>query len=148
MGGAVDEGAGADSPFVAEALTRAESAGVLTSLRAAVRWKWSPARPWGVSETTDEAVVLGVALQLYEDGLCGGCGHPFSETSDDERAEAYAVEERMCNVCMLLESKRDQKKNPPAGWKLIARRLFQSEIKPSQGAARRKARQKRGVTHG
>lgn len=144
MGGTVDEGAGPHGPFVSKALTRAESAGVLASLRAAVRWGWSPGRPWGVSETTDETVILGIGLQVYEDGLCPGCGQPFHETSDDEGAEAYKVVEQTCNVCMLIESRREQVKHPPAGWKVFARRLFQKDIKPSQGAARRRARRERG----
>lgn len=141
MDGAGDEGADADAPFVAAALTRAENAGVLAALRAAARWGWSPARPWGVSETTDEAVTLGVGLELYEADLCS-CGHPFSETSDDERAEAYEPVEKVCNVCALLESKREMKADPPAGWKLFARRKFGAEVQPSNGRARRIARRK------
>lgn len=122
---------GAVRPFVAAALAQAENGAVLSALRAAARWGWSPGRPWGVRGDEDGAVVLGLALQIYEDGLCS-CGHPLAETSDDTKAEAYEVVERVCNVCSLVEARREMKDKPPAGWKVFARRMFASEIKPSR----------------
>ena len=82
-------------------------------------------------EVTDEAVTLGLALQLFEDGLCS-CGHPFRDTSDDLMSEWISIETRICQVCAHIESKRETENKPAAGSKTFARRLFSFEFKPSR----------------
>lgn len=80
---------------------------------------------------TDEAVVLGLALQLHEDSLCS-CGHPLRDTADDLMSEWISIETRTCQVCAAIEVQRETQSKPPAGTKTFARRLFSGEFKPSR----------------
>ena len=58
------------------------------------------------SETTrepdwnDHDRAYALALDLYENGLCDGCGHPLDETTKPENTEAYIAKAPIrCHRC-------------------------------------------------
>lgn len=46
---------------------------------------------------------MAVALTLYEDGLCNGCGHPLSETTDPDADHHYVAPlPTRCHACTVI----------------------------------------------
>lgn len=46
---------------------------------------------------------MAVALTLYEDGLCNGCGHPLSETTDPDADHHYVAPlPTRCYACTVI----------------------------------------------
>lgn len=62
---------------------------------------------------------MALALTLYEDGLCGGCGMHHSVTQGDENAGRWEVNgEVICHGCETAESYRENNKDTYPGQKL------------------------------
>lgn len=52
---------------------------------------------------------MALALQMYEDGLCAGCGNPLDECADPAAEHAYEAHEPVrCNACTARAAKREQ----------------------------------------
>jgi hypothetical protein len=86
---------------------------------------------------TDEAVVLGIGLSVYEASLCS-CGVPVGEAWDDDQAAGFDVHAVICKVCAMLESKRDSENKPPAGRKMTVGRRPPTDITASSRRRRKR----------
>lgn len=50
---------------------------------------------------------MAVALHLYEDGLCEGCGQPRSTSQSDAMVGAYEVHDQIvCHGCAAVDEHR------------------------------------------
>lgn len=79
---------------------------------------------FGREEWRVEDRVMAVALTLYEDSLCSGCGHPRDRAYNPDMEGYYVTREHTCQGCAArdrheaeLRDKRDQRK-PKAGLKV------------------------------
>jgi hypothetical protein len=62
---------------------------------------------------------MALALTLYEDGLCSGCGLHHSVTHGDENVGRWETGENICHGCEPIDSAREsEKKDPYPGQKL------------------------------
>lgn len=59
--------------------------------------------------------LLLIALQVYEDDCCPGCGQPRTYGMDDDAAGRYHVHSVTCHACAALEKAHQAGKNPPPG---------------------------------
>ncbi|WP_104087040.1 hypothetical protein [Arthrobacter sp. GMC3] len=69
---------------------------------------------------TDRDRVMALALTLYEDGLCSGCGLHHSVTHGDENVGRWeANSENICHGCEPIDAAKDaDKKDTYPGQKL------------------------------
>ena len=62
---------------------------------------------------------MALALTMYEDGLCPGCGMHHSVTRGDENVGRWETGEDICHGCEPVEAAQDaEKKNTYPGQKL------------------------------
>lgn len=55
---------------------------------------------------------LALALQQYEDGLCGGCGQPLVESTDPDNEGRYVASlPHRCHACTALGHRMDEYQN-------------------------------------
>jgi hypothetical protein len=54
------------------------------------RWRW-------------EDRALAVALTMYEDGLCGRCGHPRDRAYNPDMDGHYSLVEHTCHACAVRD---------------------------------------------
>ena len=58
-------------------------------------------------------IALAEALRIYEDNLCGRCGHPSTQTYDPRNAGEFVRKDDItCLACYELEAKADDKLDP------------------------------------
>lgn len=71
-------------------------------------------------KVTDVDRMIAVALTLYEDSLCAGCGLPHSKTRGDDNVGRYELrDDQMCHGCEPLEAaRRDKNRTSFPGQKL------------------------------
>lgn len=61
-------------------------------------------------KVTDVDRMIALALTLYEDSLCAGCGLPHSKTRGDENVGRYDLrDDGICHGCELLEAAQHDK---------------------------------------
>lgn len=61
-------------------------------------------------KVTDVDRMMAMALTLYEDSLCAGCGLPHSKTRGDDNVGRYEVrDDHVCHGCEPLEAARQDK---------------------------------------
>lgn len=81
---------------------------------------------WGMGEPgmwSELDLLLLKALQIYEDGICGGCGQPLAHTSDINNVWAFDLARLSCQACEFLDNSR--KNDPPgAGVKTYVKNLM------------------------
>lgn len=58
---------------------------------------------------SDRDRVLALALTLYEDGLCSGCGMHRSVTHGDHNVGRWETGDDICHGCEPVEAQRDDK---------------------------------------
>lgn len=57
----------------------------------------------------DRDRLVAMALQVYEDSLCAGCGQPHWKTHDERRdMDRFTVKESRCFGCETLTTARDE----------------------------------------
>ena len=68
---------------------------------------------------TGAARLLLIALQVYEDDLCPGCGTPRTYGMDDDAAGLLNTNHGYCHGCRALEKEQRDRgdKPPPPGQK-------------------------------
>lgn len=69
---------------------------------------WGTGKPGRWSEID---LLLLQAFQMYEDGLCGGCGQPLIHSTDDQSHDLFPLKTTTCYACTGLEG--EAKKDPP-----------------------------------
>lgn len=52
--------------------------------------------------------IMALALTLYEDGLCAGCGLHRSQTHGDHNVGRWETKETICHGCSPFEAERDR----------------------------------------
>lgn len=60
------------------------------------------------------------ALLLHEAELCGGCGHPISETGDPDREGWYDAVEVVCAACQAVDKEYSQRSKHEPGVRLVS----------------------------
>ena len=56
--------------------------------------------------------MLALALTIYEDGLCSGCGQQMHESMDGDLSDEWTTTEpHRCHACTALERAYERSKN-------------------------------------
>lgn len=64
---------------------------------------------FGRTEWTLRDRILALALHLYEDGLCSGCGQPASRAHNPDMEGYYAPVTVRCEACAVREREAGEK---------------------------------------
>lgn len=75
----------------------------------------------GTVHWADRLVALG--LQVYEDGICRGCGQPRTESHSDANVGAYEVHGPICHGCASIDEHKQAHTSKDAlpGQKILVR---------------------------
>lgn len=79
-----------------------------------VRGYRAPGKRWTPADRS-----LLVALQAYEDDVCGGCGQPRTYAMDEDSEGRYAAHTARCNGCAARQRADTEAKPPPGQYRFV-----------------------------